>query len=162
MQRNDNISELSHELTYHWYILNNGQVQALFKDISIPEYIALHRILQISEKNNGSGRAYLKDIAEELCLTISKTSKMIGNLRDKGMVSWSHDGDGSDGTYITITDSGIRFMENQENLLKDYYGKVIETFGRENMSKLIELTETLESVMVEKIKEIGDRTDGKR
>ena len=57
----------------------------------------------------------MKDIAEELHLTIPKTSKMIGNLRDKGLVAWLHDGNGSEGIYITMTDSGIRLMEKQNS-----------------------------------------------
>lgn len=158
MHNPENLNELSHDLTYHLYMLNHGQAQVLFKDMTIPEYIALHKISHIHEKN-GTGRTYLKDIAEELHLTILKTSKMVGGLRDKGLVCWTHDGDGSDGTYITITEAGIRFMENQEALLKRCYEKVIETFGQDNMLKLIELTAAFESVMVKELIEIGDCTD---
>ena len=154
-----NLTELSHELTYHRYMLNQGQVQSLFKDISIPEYIALHRISHsINEKNDGTDRTYLKDIADELRLTISKASKMVGNLRDKGLVSWSHDGNGSDGTYITITDSDIRLMEKQEGFLKDYYGRVTEKFGKDNMSTLLQLMIELEKVMDSELNGKGDES----
>lgn len=157
MQEFKNLIELTHELTYHRYMLNQGQAQNLFKDVSIPEYIALHRISNsINEKNNDTGRTYLKDIADELRLTIPKASKMIGNLRDKGLVSWSHDGDGSDGTYITITDSGIRLMEKQQGFLKEYYGRVIEKFGNDNMATLLQLMIELEKIMDSELNSEGD------
>lgn len=160
MHEIENISEISHELIYHRYILSRGQTQNLFKDISMPEYIALHRISNsVNGKTDGSGKVYLKEIAEELHLTVSKTSKLIGGLRDKGFVFWSHDGNGSEGTYITITESGLRLLEKQEGLLKEYYGKVIENFGQENMAKLLQLTVQLEAVMYDELKNIGDDTD---
>lgn len=151
------ITELSNELTYHRYLLNQGQLQNLFKDISIPEYTALHIISRsITDQNDSTGRAYLKDIAEELHLTVPKTSKMIGNLRDKGLVSWLHDGNGSEGTYITMTDLGIRLMEKQEGVLNEYYGRVVEKFGQENMTNLLQLMVQLETVMDDELRGIGD------
>lgn len=154
------ITELSNEFTYHRYLLNQGQLQSLFKDISIPQYIALYIISRsINAQNDGTGRTYLKDIAEELHLTVPKTSKMIGNLRDKGLISWLHDGNGSEGTYITITDSGIRLMEKQEGFLKEYYGRVIEKFGQENMVNLLQLMTQFEMIMDDELKGIGDDTN---
>lgn len=154
------ITELSNELTYHRYLLNQGQQQSLFKDISVPEYIALHIISRsINAQNDGTDRIYLKDIAEGLHLTIPKTSKMIGNLRDKGLVSWLHDGNGSEGTYITITGSGIRLMEKQEGFLKEYYGRVIERFGQENMVNMLQLMAQFEMIMDDELKGIGDDTN---
>lgn len=155
-----NIQELSHELTYHRYMLNQGQVRGLFRDITIPEYMALHRICHaINERNDGSGRTYLQDIAQELHLPIPKASKMMGSLRDKGLVSWSHDGNGSDGTYIVMTDAGIRLMERQEAFLKDYYSRVIEKFGEENMVTLLALMTQLEQVMDTELDERGVEED---
>lgn len=85
---------------------------------------------------------------------------MVGQLRDKGLVSWSHDGDGSEGTYIIITDSGLRQMETQETLLKDYYSRVTEKFGRENLTTLLELMIELEKVMDSELIREGDGPDG--
>lgn len=160
MHENKNINNIAHELAYHRYLLGQSQAQNLFTDISMPEYIALHRISRsINEKTDGSSKTYLKDIADELHINVSKISKMIGGLRDKGLVSWSHDGNGSEGTYVTITESGIRLMEKQECLLKEYYSKVIEKFGQENMTNLLSLMAQLEAVMDEELKSIGDDTD---
>lgn len=160
MREVKNITELSNELTHHRYMLNQGQLQSLFKDISISEYIALYMISRsINTQNDGTGRTYLKDIAEELHLTVPKTSKMIRNLQDKALVSWLHDGNGSEGTYITITDSGIRLMEKQENVLKEYFNRVIKKFGQENMTNLLQLMAELEMVMDDELRGVGDGTN---
>lgn len=142
------MTELSSELTYHRYLLNQGQMANLFREISVPEYIALHRISgSIFKNGNGSERTYLKEIAEELHLSIPKTSKIVSELRDKGMISWGHDGNGENGTYVTITESGGALMQCQEERLKEYYGRVIERFGEEKLVTLFGLLKELERVM---------------
>lgn len=149
-----NTNDLSSELIYHRYMFNQVQVTSLFKEISVPEYIALHRIAgSIFRNGNGVEKTYLKDIADELHLSIPQTSKMVRELRDKGMVCWGHDGNGKDGTYVTITESGAALMERQERILADYYGRVIEKFGRERLVALFGLMQELENVMDQELNE---------
>lgn len=157
MQERKDITELSNELNYHRYMLSQGEARGLFRSMSMPEYIALHRI---TEKNDAAGKTYLQDIAEELHLSIPKTSKMVRKLNDKGLVNWAHDGDGSEGTYVTITESGVQLMQRQEAFLKDYYGRVIDKFGEENMITLLRLVKELEEVMESEMNWEGDDSDG--
>lgn len=74
---------------------------------------------------------------------------MIRKLHERGLVFWSHSGDGRDGTYVVITDSGVRAMERQANILNAYYSRVIEAFGCENLKSLLEQISRLEDVMNE-------------
>lgn len=148
MMDNVDIAGLSNELTYRKYLMNQDQVRNFFKELSIKEYIALHNIEQTGENMDiYSGRTYLKDLADRMQLSIRKTSKMIGKLRDRGLVVWSHDGNGSEGTYVTITDSGKTLLNQQEEVLKEYYGRVIEKYGKENLIQLLQLMKQLETVM---------------
>lgn len=87
-------------------------------------------------------------------LSMRQTSNMIGKLRDKGLVIWSHDGNGSDGTYVVITDTGRKKMEEQENILKKYYGNVIEKYGKEKMIQLLQLMKELETIMSSEIEKM--------
>ena len=144
----DDITKLSNELTYRRYIMNQGKIKKLFKEISVPEYIALHNISTANETSGiYSGRTYLKELADKMQLTIRQTSKMVGNLKEKGLLSWSHDGDGSEGTYVTITELGQKLFEQQEAALKQYYARVIERYGKENLILLLQLMKQLETVM---------------
>lgn len=80
---------------------------------------------------------------------------MIGALRDKGLISWGHDGNGSDGTYVSVTESGVGLVERQEAVLKNYYRRVIEKFGEKKLVALFSLMEELESVMDRELNEKG-------
>lgn len=158
---NIDITKLSNELTYHRYLMNRGKVKDFFEQMSIPEYIALHTI----EKNDAEsdiyeGRTYLKELSEKMQLTMRQTSKMIGQLRDRGLVVWSHDGNGSDGTYVTITENGQKLLKTQEEILKNYYEKVIGKFGKENMIHLLQMMKQLETIMSSEMEEWEEEADG--
>ena len=91
-----------------------------------------------------------------------QTSKMIERLRDAGYVLWSHDGNGSEGTYVTITESGKSILQEQEKTLKHYYSKVFEKFGKENLIQLLQLMKQLETVMSSEMEnlEVENSEDG--
>lgn len=151
----DDIVRLSNELTYRRYIMNKDQLRKLFKELNVAEYIALHNIA-ITDETSAiySGRTYLKELADKMQLTIRQTSKMIGNLKDRGLLLWSHDGNGSEGTYVTITEMGQKLLKEQEEILKKYYGRVIEKYGRESLVLLLQLMKQLETVMSSEMEEV--------
>lgn len=154
MEKNE-VVELSNELTYRHYLMDKGIIHELFQKMTIPEYIALHMIVLESESTViYGGRTYLKELSEKMQLTIRQTSKMVGELRDRGLILWSHDGNGSEGTYVTITEMGRKLLEEQEQILKKYYGKVIGKFGKENLIELLQLMKQLETVMSSEIEEM--------
>lgn len=154
MEKNE-VVELSNELTYRRYLMNKGKIHGLFQKISIPEYVALHIVVEESESAViYSGRTYLKELSEKMELTIRQTSKLIGELKERGLVQWSHDGNGSEGTYVTITEVGKNLFNEQEEILRKYYGKVIGKFGKENLIELLQLMKQLETVMSSEIEEM--------
>ena len=154
---------LAHELTYRRYMMDRGKVRSLFKDIRIPEYIALYSIAQNSDNASIYGeRTYLQELSEKMQLSMRQTSKMVGDLRDRGFVTWSHDGNGKDGTYVTITETGKKLLAEQEVIVKDFYERVIDSFGKENLIHLLHLMKELETVMtreIEQMEENGELED---
>lgn len=143
---NKEIIKLTNELMYQRHLFNHEYRKDILK-MSIPEYIALEYIALEEESGIYEGRAYLKDLADRLHMTMRQVSNMAGKLRDAGYVVWSHDGDGSEGTYVTITESGQSIISNQEELLKSYYGHVIDKFGKDNLLQLLRLMKQLETIM---------------
>ena len=140
--------DLIHEFIYHKYLINGERMLQHFRDLNTPEYIALHVIQRIAEDHlNDGDRVYLKDISEDMELPISRMSEIAGKLRDKGLIIWEHDGDGNDGTYVRITDSGYELVRSQDKKLRNYYGKVIEEYGEENMIELLKMMKRLEKVI---------------
>lgn len=156
------IMKLSNELTYQRHLFNREYRKDIFMNMSVPEYIALQYITKEEATNIYSGRTYLKDLADQLKMTMRQISKMVAKLRDAGYVVWSHDGNGSEGTYVTITESGRSTLKKQEEILKKYYGKVFEKFGKDNLIQLLQLMKQLETVMSSEIEhlEVDENDDG--
>ena len=80
-------------------------------------------------------------------------SKMVGKLRERGLVIWTHDGIGEEGTYVTITDLGKKLMEEHESASVAYYENVIEKYGEEKFAALIQMIQDLKQVMKKEIEE---------
>ena len=160
MDEKQELNALSHEITYRRYLMNRGMIKELFEKLSISEYIALHIIATESEASAiYEGKTYLKDLSEKMELSMRQTSNMIGAMRDKGLLKWVHDGNGSDGTYVTITESGSRLLGDEEVLLRKYYGKVIGKFGKDNMIKLLQLMRELDTIMSGELEEISGEVE---
>lgn len=139
------ILKLGNELTLRRYLFSKAQVTRV---LNAPDYIALYIIRETgSAQEIYGGKTYLKDLSEKMQLSIRQTSKMIGSLKDRGLIKWLHDGDGSDGTYVTITAEGIKLLEQQQAVFREYYGKVIGKFGKDNLIQLLNLMKQLETVM---------------
>ena len=154
------VVKLSNELTYQRHLFNREYRRDFFMKMSIPEYIALQYIDMEEKSNIYSGRTYLKDLSDILQMTMREVSKMVEKLQDSGYVVWSHDGNGSEGTYVTITEGGQSMLKNQEDTLKTYYGKVFEKFGRDNLIQLLQLMKQLETVMSSEMEKLeGDKND---
>lgn len=148
MENKKDITKLAYELTYHRYLMNKDKAHKLFEEIEISEYIALHSIAKVAANTTDlSEKTYLSDLAEQLKMPISGVSKMIKRLNERGLVLWSHDGDGSEGTYVVITKSGLGAMARQEKVLSEYYGRVIDKFGHDNLIELLQQMEKLEEIM---------------
>jgi len=157
LKTDNEMESLINELTYHRYLMNKGAIRECFRNMSIPEYIALHSIAVNNETSViYEGRTYLKDLSEKMRLTIRQTSKMVGELKERGLLLWSHDGNGSEGTYVTITENGKNKLKEQEAVLKEFYGKVICKFGTENLIQLLRLMKQLETVMSSTMEEMED------
>lgn len=151
------IKKFTNELTYRRYLMNKGKIQVLFRKMTLQEYIALYTIsFEREGADADNGRTYLKDLSEKMQLTMRQTSKMVEKLKDRGLVLWSYDGTGSEGTYVTITETGEKLFEEQEAILRECYGKVIHKFGKENLTLLLKMMQQLDNLMCSEIKEMGE------
>ena len=155
------ILKLSNELIYRAYTMNRNQVRKHMDELNFRDYIALQRISQLALSDGVySGRAYLKDISDNMKLSMRQTSKMAEELKNRGLVTWSHDGDGSDGTYLFITDLGKELVTKNEEILRKYYGKIIEKYGKEDMIRLLQMMKRLKTVMQHEFEEMeGEEKD---
>ena len=154
------MNDITYELIYQRFLINNEKLRKHLTDLTVEQYMALHII---AGKNPAdpvyAGRTYLNDLSVSLKMSIHRTSKIVAALRDKGLITWSHDGDGADGTYALITPEGRIFIDNQEKNLKDYYERVIRKFGRGNIIKLLQMMKELETVLNSELEETEETED---
>ncbi|MGN0161568.1 MAG: hypothetical protein ACI4AQ_09290 [Lachnospiraceae bacterium] len=146
--------KLGNEFITRRYLFNKAEIG---KVLSAQDYIAMHFIAELNtDENIYGGKAYLSDISEKMQLTIRQTSRLASGLKERGLVKWSHDGDGSDGTYVMITQEGKNLLNQQESIVREYYGRVIEKYGKDNLIQLLNLMKQLETVMGSELEEMED------
>lgn len=144
-KRENEALKLGNELTLRRYLFNKTQVSRLIDE---SDYLMLQIIKNSSQDQEiYEGKTYLKDLAEKMQLTIRQTSKLVNGLNEQGIIKWSHDGDGNEGTYVTITEEGEKLLEKQQAVFKEFFGNVIEKFGKDNLLELLNLMKQLETVM---------------
>lgn len=142
------LKNLAHEITYRRYLLSRDDARSMFRDINIAEYIVLHFMSeQIESDPIYSDRIYLSEISEKLNLPIRKTSKLIREMSGKNLISWDHDGDGKDGTYVTMTEHGKNVFKETDSRLRDFYTRVLNRIGRDKIIQLLQLMKEFDSVI---------------
>ena len=153
----EDIVELTNELTFRRHRFNQEDVATFFHNVSIRDYLGLSTIRRIGRENSiYEGKTYLKELAERMQISIHQTSKMVQSLTRRGFLIWSHDGDGSDGTYVMLSEEGARKLDEQKNALENFYGTVIRKFGKENMIELLQLMKQLDTVISGEIESIEE------
>ena len=151
------MKNLAHEITYRRYLLSKDDARFVFKDVNIAEYIVLHFMSeQIESDSIYSDRIYLSEISEKLNLPIRKTSKLIREMSVKNLINWDHDGDGKDGTYVTLTEHGKSVFEETDGKLKDFYTRVLQKFGKEKMIQLLSLMKEFDTVVRTELEQMED------
>lgn len=132
------VRQLVNELTYRKYLFDNDSFRSFFKEIRFIDYIVLYTIIE-NEKTSViySGRTYLQELADRMQMPIRQVSRIVRELKEKGLVLWAHDGDGSEGTYVTITEEGSTLFKKQEERLHHFLGTVVQKFGQENLVQML-------------------------
>ena len=147
----EEVAALANEITLQYYRWNQVGLHKLYHNMSSMDYAAMWIISRHIEGAEENKKIYLKDISAQLNLPMSRVSKMVQRLQEKGLVYWKHDGKGEDGTYIQITEHGIQQAMEQQEILQNFYHKVIQQFGKERFIQLLEEMKELEGIMNQEI-----------
>ena len=154
----NNLFEQFKKFALSAYKLHKEQIRKLLVEMNFYEFVALKRISSVKAAH-GSGkseRVYLRDISEEMNFPMRRVSQMSEELRDRGLVVWSHDGDGSEGTYLAITPSGKELVLKNEKILKQHFERIIKRYGCENMLQLFAMLKKLDELVAEEFDRIEE------
>jgi len=161
MRKHNNTASLLYELTLRRYLFGIDHAKGMFSELQPVEYIALHIIKKtVSEYATEDDKIYLQELSDKLDLTIYQTSKIARALQEKVLIIWSHDGDGSDGTYIRETDRGVVVMKQQDDILTKRYQCIIDEFGEEKLIRLLEDMKVLDEIIAKNITDETEEMNG--
>ena len=147
----NDVAQLANEIVFHTYRWNRVDVHKLFQNMSTLDYAAMWILSRHTEGAEENKKIYLKEMSEKLMLPMPKVSRLVQALQDKGLVYWRHDGKGEEGTYIQVTENGIKQAIRQQETLREFYNQVISRFGKERFAHLLEEMNELEEIMKEEM-----------
>lgn len=154
-QRNNTIS-LANEFIFHSFMMDRETIKRLFSRMSVNEYVIMWMLFSQIEDKEGEQKLYLREIVEKSKIPMGRVSQIVRELQDKGFVQWKHDGRGEDGTYILLTDTGVKTAMEQQEILGKFYGSVIEQFGKDRFRQLMSMLNEFEGIMNRKIEQEGE------
>ena len=139
-------------------LFHSPALRHLFQENASDEY-ALIWLLSKHTKDTGSEKIYLKDIVRELNLPMPKVSAIARSLQNKGLVRWTHDGNGEEGTYILLTDTAVTSVQAHRQTLRAYHPRVVAAYGEEKFLHLLGEIAQLEEIMRQEAEKVGGAHD---
>ena len=139
-------------------LFHSPALRHLFQENASDEY-ALIWLLSKHTKDTGSEKIYLKDIVRELNLPMPKVSAIARSLQIKGLVRWTHDGYGEEGTYILLTDTAVTSVQAHRQTLRAYHQRVVAAYGEEKFLHLLGEIAQLEEIMRQEAEKVGGAHD---
>ena len=136
-------------------LFHSPALRRLFQANASDEY-ALIWLLSKHTQDTGSEKIYLKDMVRELNLPLPKVTAIARSLQSKGLVRWTHDGNGQEGTYILLTDTAITSVQARRQALRDYHQRVVAAYGEEKFLHLLGEITQLEEIMRQEAEKEGE------
>mgnify|MGYP003307152144 CR=1 FL=1 len=79
-------------------------------------------------------------LAKRLCITRSAVSQIVNSLEERGVLKRVADPVDKKIAYVELTDSSMEVYQNAKESAENFVGKIVETFGRDNLEKLLVLS----------------------
>ena len=139
-------------------LFHSPALRRLFQENASDEY-ALIWLLSKHTQDSGSEKIYLKDMVKELNLPLPKVTAIARSLQSKGLVRWTHDGNGEEGTYILLTETALSSVQARRQTLRRYHQQVVAAFGEERFLHLLGEIAQLEEILRQEAEKVGDDHD---
>ena len=139
-------------------LFHSPALRRLFQANASDEY-ALIWLLSKHTQDTGSEKIYLKEMVRELNLPLPKVTAIARSLQSKGLVRWTHDGNGEEGTYILLTETALTSVQARRQTLRRYHQQVVAAFGEERFLHLLGEIAQLEEILRQEAEKVGDDHD---
>ncbi len=143
------LMNLVNRLIHLRYSMDSDHLKLIFSELSMPDYMVLMLLVRKLGIHEPEAKVYLSEISTELDQPISKISRLVKNLQEKGYVYWEHDTMKNSGTYIYLSETGSELIRKQQKILTDYFRNIIDNMGYEKFVQVLDLMMDLENAMKE-------------
>lgn len=143
----EQLAELGNQWMKMQFITREQHFARLFTEMPIFYYMTMVSLQNRLGMGKEKERLYLRQICEEMDLPITRVSKMVQGMQDKGYVYWNHDDSGRPGTYITISETGHEVMEKQQAKIADFFERAIRKYGYDRFEDLLRMRGDFNAVM---------------
>lgn len=131
------------------FFLKSINVERVFQVIERTDYLFLYNIKECMKKSEIPDGVYLSELAEQMELSITDTSKAVKSLEEKGYVTWKLD-ENKEKTYIVLTNKAIELSRGQKRKMIEAYEKITSNIKREDieftLSTLSKIRQLLEEI----------------
>lgn len=139
------LTDLSNEILFSRILLDRNSLKWLLDDLQPDEYM----ILTMTGKME---KAYLQSLNYMTQFGLPAISKIAASLKDNGLVIWTHDGDGSEGTYLMLTQAGEARLMQMEEMTASCFEKIIEQFGEDKCREFASMARRMAQLLKEEVR----------
>ena len=148
MENGDRImreTEVHSRLMYAFQRIRKVNIMSGAK-ISRMEFLALQVIGGYQQKTGLSG-IYVSELAGQLKIASSQTSRMLKGLEERELIGRSIDARYRRNTCVFLTEKGKEACQETQEYLKNFMERVLQAMGEERVEELVSLCGELAEIM---------------
>ena len=134
------------------FFLNKVNIDKIFEFTERWEYLFLYNIKKCVEIS-GDDKTYMSELAQQMRLSVTETSKAVKNLEDNGYVIWNTD-ENKERTYVRLTGKAKDAMAHQHEKMERVYKMISSEISNDDMSQTVatlgKIREIIKKVNTEK------------
>lgn len=130
------------------FFLKNINVERVFQIIERTDYLFLYNIKECMKKSEIADGVYLSELAEQMDLSVTETSKAVKSLEEKGYVMWRLD-ENKERTYIVLTNKAVELGREQKNKMIDAYEKITSNIAKDDIETVLSTLSRIRQLLEE-------------
>lgn len=158
---NGNSKAMHAELMEAFHRIQKVNISSMM-EVSKGEFFALQIIAGYQKKHPEREGIYVSEIAGNLRIASSQTSRMLKNLEERKLIGRSIDTKDRRNTYVFLTENGREVCQRVHEKMNSYFESVLNQMGEERIKELIGLCRELSDVMEKELKEQMKETPEKK
>lgn len=138
--------DLFNELMFQKFTVDRASLVQRMMGLSVPAYVALFYIEEETRLDD-KDKVFVRELSDHLTISLMETAKIVDELQEQNLVERAYKGDGSEGTYVYLTERGKTACDKQRAAVVKKYRRVVEQFGKDRLIELLQMLEDLDKIV---------------